>query len=338
MRLFALLLLASLAARAQVQDEDIVFQQEAAKFKVAVLGIKSGGLPETVTAPLGLISLTDDLRNEAPRLIPGLGVMTKESMQAIIDSSGQDASKCEGLCAVDLGKMVAADYVTDGTLQREGSGFVIGFSLYEVGTGVLLSGSKAHGADAAQLADAIRNAAREMFGKLKSRINIRVATVRMEMKRKEEADAAARQKAKDDRELALTREANAKADAERREARDTIDSQSRKTVMRWVGWGLTGAAVVSGLAAGASAIDGKSRESKIKEGVAVLSDLTADDAAIKSDNTKIMVFSIAGGALLTGGILLLLTQHPLDDDEVAKLQRQLSLNVTSNGLLVAGRF
>src|SRR5207302_311672 len=138
MRLLVLLLVvAPLAAKAQAQaqDDDLVFQQEAGSFKVAVLGIKSGGVPPALTESLGLIPLTDDLRNEAPRLIPGLGVMTAESMNALIEASGQDASKCEGLCAVDLGRLVQADYVADGTLSRSGGAFVISFSLYETKSG-----------------------------------------------------------------------------------------------------------------------------------------------------------------------------------------------------------
>ena len=48
-----------------------------------------GDVPPEQAGPLHLIPLTDDLRNQAPRLIPGLGVMTKETMTSLLEASGQ---------------------------------------------------------------------------------------------------------------------------------------------------------------------------------------------------------------------------------------------------------
>lgn len=337
MRLLALLLLLSpLAARAQVQDDDLLFQQEAAKFKVAVLGIKAGGVSPALTEPLRLISLTDDLRNEAPRIVPGLGVMTKESMNALIEATGQDASKCEGLCAVDLGRLVQADYVTDGNLARLGSQFEISLSLYETGSGRLLSGVKATGADYEQLSRSVKEAAKELFGKLKASVNMRVLLVKQAEKRKAEAEAEANRKAEADRQLALTRESNAAAEARRREAREAIDTNPRKTVFRWVGWGVLGGGVVLGALAGISVIDGKVHESKIKDGVGSLKDLAEFDQIIKDDNSKAKAFGIAAPVVAAIGFVLLLTQHPLSDEELAAKQTQLA--VVPGGLLLAGKF
>ena len=94
---------------------------------------------------------SDRVRRAALKALPGVRLMTRENMQVIAQSRGVDLEKCEGLCEVEIGQKLDADYVISGDLRRLAGAYRLTLKLYDVQGGQLLASEEAAGEKAPAL-------------------------------------------------------------------------------------------------------------------------------------------------------------------------------------------
>jgi cyclophilin family peptidyl-prolyl cis-trans isomerase/TolB-like protein len=88
---------------------------------------------------------SDRVRRAALKALPGVRLMTRENMQVLAQSRGVDLEKCEGLCEVEIGRQLDADYVISGDLRRLAGAYRLTLKLYDVRGAQLLASEEATG-------------------------------------------------------------------------------------------------------------------------------------------------------------------------------------------------
>jgi len=85
--------------------------------------------------------LTDELRRQAVTVLPKnkYSVLTRDNIISLIPPDEKEAACLAESCAVDIGRAIGAEYVTQGTIGRFGNKFTISVELYETLSGKLIS-------------------------------------------------------------------------------------------------------------------------------------------------------------------------------------------------------
>ena len=84
-----------------------------------------------------------------------------------MQAGGKSGAECEGVCDVDTGRLVGADYVVGGVLLRLGQEYKLTLKLYDVVSGQLLAGMHAAGATPEELEKQVRTVAPQLVSVLK---------------------------------------------------------------------------------------------------------------------------------------------------------------------------
>ena len=109
----------------------------------------------------------NQVRAEVKRLLPGVGVMTRENILVLLQSGGKTLADCEGECEVDTGRRLGADYVVSGDMLRIGSHFKVDLRLHDTRDGQLVSGATDSGATPDELDANIASAIEQLIKPLR---------------------------------------------------------------------------------------------------------------------------------------------------------------------------
>lgn len=289
-----------------------------------------------------------ETRRAANTQVPGLGVMTKETMVEILQATPQGCA--DGECAAKTGERVGADYIVDGKLRRGGSQLEVELRLWKVAGGLQLSTILAAGATGdALVADLKANLAEllkpvqlmldQELASAKEQVETRRAQAAWEVdqrtdtqRQKQLAEAQAKEDARQKRleDERLRQEALAKAREEARQAEQA--AAPRRSVLRKVGWVALGLGVAGGIGSTVGALTGKSITDKIKSGgYATVADLVSASNRVGTTNQLTRIGAITAGSLLVAGLGLVLFNQDPDGSTAA-------LTLAPDGVLLSGRF
>ncbi len=107
--------------------------------------------------------LADVVRASALKAAPRLGVMTRENLLVLLQSSGKDLADCEGECEVDTGRRIGADAVISGDILKFGARYKLSLRLHETKGGRLLAAVVASGATLEELDTQVQARAAELL-------------------------------------------------------------------------------------------------------------------------------------------------------------------------------
>jgi len=109
--------------------------------------------------------LTDELRKQAVTVLPKneYTVMTRDNIIALIPPDEKEAKCLAEKCAVDIGRAIGAEYVTQGSIGKFGNELTISVELYETMNGKLLSSIVFESTNINGLLGAIRAEAKPLF-------------------------------------------------------------------------------------------------------------------------------------------------------------------------------
>jgi len=119
--------------------------------------------------------MTDELRRQAVMALPKgeYSVLTRDNIIALIPPDEKEAECLAQGCAVDIGRAIGAEYITQGTIGKFGNKLTISVELYETISGKLLSSIVFESSDIEGLLTAIRDQAKPLF---QSILDSRLAT------------------------------------------------------------------------------------------------------------------------------------------------------------------
>jgi len=120
--------------------------------------------------------LTDELRRQAVTILPKseYSVLTRDNMISLMPSDEKEAECLAEGCAVDIGRAIGAEYITQGTIGMFGDKMTISVELYETMSGKLLYSIVFESANMDGLLVAIRSYAQPLF---QSIIDLRTTVV-----------------------------------------------------------------------------------------------------------------------------------------------------------------
>ncbi|MDR2731611.1 MAG: hypothetical protein LBB36_00150 [Fibromonadaceae bacterium] len=109
--------------------------------------------------------LTDELRRQAVMNLPKneYSVLTRDNIIALIPSDEKEAECLAEKCAIEIGRAIGAEYITQGTIGKFGKKLAISVELYETMGGKLLSSIVFESEDIEGLLNIIRSEARPLF-------------------------------------------------------------------------------------------------------------------------------------------------------------------------------
>jgi len=112
--------------------------------------------------------LTDELRRQAVLALPrdGYAVLTRDNMLALMPPDESEAECLAEGCAVDIGRAIGAEYVSQGGIGKFGGEFSVSIELYETMSGKLLGSIVIESRDAKGLLTAIREQAPSLFASI----------------------------------------------------------------------------------------------------------------------------------------------------------------------------
>jgi TolB-like protein len=116
--------------------------------KLAVLDFKNY---TTDLQPEQVRYFTDVVRSAAVRAGPRLEVMTRENLLVLMQAQGRDLAACQGECEVETGRLIGADLIVSGDLQRIGKKLKLSMRLHETHGGRLMAADVASGRDIDEL-------------------------------------------------------------------------------------------------------------------------------------------------------------------------------------------
>ena len=108
----------------------------------------------------------DLIRGQVPKLVPGLGVMTRENIIQLLTASGKKLEDCVGNCEVETGRMLGADFIVTSRLTKVGTRYKLTMRMHETKSGVLLSSANASGTTVDQLDDSVQTAVEDLLSPL----------------------------------------------------------------------------------------------------------------------------------------------------------------------------
>ena len=139
---------------------------QAADKRLAVLELNAQRLSPADRSSFQAPYFTDLFRQKAVQLLPKLGVITRENLVTLLQSSGRDISQCEGTCAVDTARLIGADFVVAGDFSRVGPAVKLTLTLYDAKTGNVLAGTTAAGKNPEGLDESAQLVADDLFAPL----------------------------------------------------------------------------------------------------------------------------------------------------------------------------
>lgn len=109
--------------------------------------------------------MTDVLRARAVDVLPpgrNYTIMTRENIRVMLPPDRR-LEDCEGSCAVETGKNIAADYVVQAHIGKWNNGLTIAVELYNTGNGRLLKSFTGNGKSINELLRIIQSNTRQLF-------------------------------------------------------------------------------------------------------------------------------------------------------------------------------
>ena len=112
--------------------------------------------------------LTDELRRQAVINLPAkeFSVLTRDNLIALMPPDEEEADCLAESCAVDIGRAIGAEYITQGRLGKFGKRFSISVELFESMGGKLLSSIVFESENADGLLKVIREQSKPLFEKI----------------------------------------------------------------------------------------------------------------------------------------------------------------------------
>jgi TolB-like protein len=112
--------------------------------------------------------LTDELRRQAVITLPAsdYSVLTRDNIIALMPPDEKEAECLADGCAVDIGRAIGAEYISQGTIGKFGKKLTISVELYETMGGKLLSSIVFESEDIEGLLGVIRKEAGPLFQKI----------------------------------------------------------------------------------------------------------------------------------------------------------------------------
>jgi len=112
--------------------------------------------------------LTDELRKQAVLALPNkdYSVLTRDNMLALIPSDEAEAERLAESGAVDIGRAIGAEYVSQGSLDKFGSEFSLSIELYKTTSSKLIGSILIESSDVKGLLTAIREQAPALFARI----------------------------------------------------------------------------------------------------------------------------------------------------------------------------
>ena len=109
--------------------------------------------------------LTDELRRQAVMTLPRgeYAVLTRDNIFSLIPPDEKEAECLAESCAVEIGRAIGAEYVTQGAIGKFGKKFTISVELYETMGGKLLSSIVFESENIDGLLNVIRREAKLLF-------------------------------------------------------------------------------------------------------------------------------------------------------------------------------
>jgi len=131
--------------------------------------------------------LTDELRRQAVTVLPqdAYSVLTRDNIIALLPPDEKEAECLAESCAVEIGRAIGVEYITQGSIGMFANKFTISIELYETMSGKLISSIVFESDNIDGLLNAIRTEAKPLF---QSIINSRAAG--SEVARKPEASVS----------------------------------------------------------------------------------------------------------------------------------------------------
>jgi len=114
--------------------------------------------------------LTDELRRQAVQILPqrGYSVLTRDNLIALMPADEAEADCLAESCAVQIGRAIGAEYVSQGNIGRFGGELSVSIELYETMSGRLLGSIVVESQDVKGLLIAIREQAPALFSRILS--------------------------------------------------------------------------------------------------------------------------------------------------------------------------
>jgi len=112
--------------------------------------------------------LTDELRRQAVLALPrdGYTVLTRDNIIALIPPDEEEAKCLAESCAVDIGRAIGAEYISQGSIGNFGGEFSLSIELYETMSGKLLGSIVMESNDVKGLLTAIREQSPALFARI----------------------------------------------------------------------------------------------------------------------------------------------------------------------------
>jgi len=133
---------------------------------VAVLEITPGGEEATLTIQ-EYRHLTDELRTRAREALPsGYSVLTRDNILQLIPTDEKEAQCLAESCAVEIGRAIGAEYVTQGTIGKFEDMLTLTVELYESMSGNMLGSFVTESKTPSGLLGTIREKAPGLFAKI----------------------------------------------------------------------------------------------------------------------------------------------------------------------------
>jgi TolB-like protein len=109
--------------------------------------------------------LTDELRRQAVMTLPKgeYSILTRDNLISLMPPDEEQAACLAESCAVDIGRAIGAEYITQGAIGKFGSKMTISVELYETLSGKLLSSIVFESENIDGLLNVIRKEASSLF-------------------------------------------------------------------------------------------------------------------------------------------------------------------------------
>ncbi len=120
--------------------------------------------------------LTDELRKQAVLALPnkGYSILTRDNMIALMPPDEAEAECLAESCAVEIGRAIGAEYISQGSLGKFGNELSVSIELYETMSGKLLGSIVMESGDIKGLLTAIREQAPALFARIETSKTIKI--------------------------------------------------------------------------------------------------------------------------------------------------------------------
>ena len=119
--------------------------------------------------------LTNELRSNARSVLPQAGyiILTRENILSLLPPDEKEAECLAEACAVDIGRAIGAEYITQGYVSKLGNLLALSVELYETMDGNLIGSFSAESKGVEGLLSAIREKSPAMFAAIKTNVNLK---------------------------------------------------------------------------------------------------------------------------------------------------------------------